>query len=116
MSLEAKRSIKSAQLKMRELNFSVSGTAVTPVASDFDEFQIKPILDLGAGSYTIIFKRPFARPCMLAGHSMKTANSALQVVAVAKDRITVQTTDLAGVALDADFSLCVKGSDARYNI
>jgi len=55
------------------LNFSVSGTAVTPVASDFDEFQIKPILDLGAGSYTIIFKRPFARPCMLAGHSMKTS-------------------------------------------
>jgi len=116
MSLEAKRSIKSAQLKMRELNFIIDGTAVTPSASGFDRFQINSVLDLGAGSYTIIFKRPFARACQLGGHGMLTASSALQVIAVAFDRITVQCTDLAGIALDADFSLCVKGSDARYDI
>jgi len=115
MSLEAKRSIKSAQLKMRELNFSISGTLVTPVASDFDRLQINSVIDLGVGNYTIIFKRPFNRSCMLGGHGMKTADAALQVVAVAKDRITVQCT-VAGVAADCDFSLCVKGSDARYDI
>jgi len=116
MSLEAKRSIKTAQIKMRELNFVIDGVSVTPVVSGFDRFQIKQIIDLGVGHYTIIFKRPFSRSCQLGGHGMLTASTALSVVAVAYDRITVQCTDLAAIATDAIFSLCVKGSDARYDI
>lgn len=117
MSKERARSIKSAQLKMRELNFSISGTAGTPAASGFDQFGILSVTDLGTGNYTIIFKSPFERACMLGGFSIETASAGLQVTATAYDRITVQcfdTTD--GSALDADFSLCVKGSDSRYDV
>ena len=100
---------------MRELNFIIDGTAGTPAASGFDRFQISSVVDLGAGNYTIIFSSPYERACQLGGHGMLTADSALQVTAVAYDRITVQCTDLVGAALDCDFSLCVKGSDARFD-
>ena len=115
MSKERIRSIKTAQSKMRELNFIINGTAVTPSASGFDRFQIKQVIDLGAGAYTIIFAHPFERACQLGGVGMITAQRSLSVTAVAYDRITVAVTDLAGVAADADFALCVKGSDARFD-
>jgi len=100
---------------MRELNFIIDGTAGTPVASGFDRFQIKQVIDSTNGLYTIIFNSPFERACQLGGHGVLTADRALQVVAVAYDRITVQCTDLAGADTDSDFSLCVKGSDARHD-
>jgi len=116
MSKERSRSIKSAQLKMRELNFAISGTAGTPVASGFDRFGIKQVIDLGVGNYTVIFKAPFERACLLGGWSSSTADVALQVTALAYDRITVQCTLAStAAAVDADISLCVKGSDARFD-
>lgn len=100
---------------MRELNFIIDGTSATPAASGFDRFQIKQVIDLGAGNYTIIFKSPFERACQLGGVGMITPQRVLAVTAVAYDRITVAITDLAGAAADADFALCVKGSDARFD-
>ena len=116
MSKERIRSIKTAQSKMRELNFVIDGTAGTPAASGFDRFQIKEVIDLGAGNYTVIFKSPFERACQLGGWSTSTADVTMQVTAVAYDRITVQcTTASSGAAVDADITLCVKGSDARFD-
>jgi len=116
MSKERSRSIKSAQLKMRELNFTIDGTSGTPAASGFDRFGIKSVTDLGLGNYTIIFASPFERACMLGGWSALTSDIALEVTAVAYDRITVQCTLAStGVAADADIALCVKGSDARFD-
>lgn len=116
MSKERRRSIGTAQLKMRELNFSIDGTAGTPAASGFDQFGISSVVDLGAGNYTIIFANPFERACQLGGWASLTANIMLQVTAVAYDRITVQCTDETGAAADADLHMCVKGSDARYDV
>jgi hypothetical protein len=117
MGKERKRSIKTAQLKMRELNFSIDGTAATPSASGFDQYGISSVIDLGAGNYTIIFRDPFERACQLGGIGMLTAGIIMQVTAVAYDRITVLCTAAAtGAATDADFHMCVKGSDSRYDV
>lgn len=116
MSKERKRSIESAQAKMRMLNFKVESTATTPVAASFDRFQIDDILDLGVGNYTIIFKLPFERDCLPVGHCMFGTNATLEVVAVAYDRVTVQikSGDVAAAA-DVDFSICIAGSDSRFD-
>lgn len=118
MSKPRDKKIGTAQLKMRELNFIIDGTAGTPSASGPDQFGISSVVDLGAGNYTIILRNPAAnsKDVMLGGHGMLTAASAMQVVAVAHDRITVQCTDLAAGALDADFSMCLKVHDARYEV
>lgn len=109
------RQINTAQVGLRTLAFIVDGVPATPVVSGFDQYQIKEVLDLGgAGSYTIIFNRPFERDCQLGGFGMITADGSLEVVAVAYDRITVQTK-VSGVAADAKFSLLVIGSDNRFD-
>jgi hypothetical protein len=113
---QRKRTLSTAQLKMRILAFQLDGTVATPVAAGFDRFNIDSVVDLGAGSYTIIFKKPFERACELMGWSSKTAGiDECQVVAVAADRITVQAA-AGGLNTDADLFLTVVGSDARYDI
>jgi hypothetical protein len=118
MSKERARSIKSAQIQLRMLTFSIDGTAGTPAASGPDRLGIASVTDLGAGNYTIIFANPAvnAKDVMVSGHMMLTASTAMSVTAVAFDRITVQCTDLAGVAADADFSISVMVHDARFEI
>lgn len=114
---ERSRSIKTAQLKMRELNFIIDGTAGTPAATGFDRFQISSVVDLGVGNYTIIFKSPFNRACQAGGITSLTADVAVQVTAVAYDRITVQCTAAStAAAKDADLHFCVKGTDSRYDL
>ena len=112
------RSIKTAQVNMREIQVEVDGTSVTPVASGFDKLQIKQVVDNGAGSYTIILKKPFQD-----GNANKakafvqclTASRVATVSAVAYDRVTVLCTDLAGAAADSDISILIKGCDHRFN-
>lgn len=106
------RSIKSPQLKMRMLNFTIDASSGTPVAGGFDEFGIASIIDLGVGNHTIIFDKPFERDCMVSGHSFMTANATLEVVAAAYDRVTVQT-NVSDVAADTVFALQIIGTDAR---
>ena len=116
MSLERKRSFKSAQAKMRLLTFSVTATATTPVASSFDRFQIKSITDIGPGNYTIIFEKPFERDCLPVGAMTLTTAGVVTITAVAYDRVTVQVdSDFIGTAADIDFSMMVAGSDNRFD-
>lgn len=118
MSLARKKPISSAQIKMRELSVSIDGTAGTPSASGPDKFGISQVIDLGAGNYTLILAQPSAngKDVLVGGHAMLTASTAMSITAVAFDRVTVQCTDLAGVAADADFSICLKVHDARFEI
>jgi len=111
-SKDRRRSISTAQVKMRALNFSLD--QATDAISGFDRFGIDSVIDLGAGSHTIIFKSPFERDCSLAGFSSADADVAVQVIAVAYDRITIQS-HVAGVAADADVTLQVIGSDSRFD-
>jgi len=107
------RSIKTPQIKLRELNFGTDGTAVTPVATGLDAFSIKEVIDNGTGNYTFIFNLPFELAAQLKGFSMLAAGRTLFVDAIDFDRITVQCTDLAGADADAAFFLSVVGSDHR---
>lgn len=118
MSKERQKKIGTKQIKMREINVSIDGTAGTPSASGPDQFGISQVIDLGAGNYTIILRDPSAngKSVSVGGHSMLTASTAMSISAVAFDRVTVQCTDLAGGALDADFSICIKVHDARFEI
>jgi len=113
-----KRSIKTAQLQMRELMCDISGTAGTPAASGFDSIQIKEVIDNGAGDYTLVLLRPFNVDNANTARAMVTcltANTVATVSAVAYDRVSILTTNLSGVATDADFTVLIKGCDHRFN-
>lgn len=118
MSIASKRSIKSAQVQMREIQCDVDGTSVTPVASGFDGLVIASVVDNGVGDYTIIFKKPFnvsnsnLPKCFVQS---LTADRIVSMSASAYDRVTILCTDLAGAPADADVSLLIKGCDHRFN-
>lgn len=118
MSKERSRSIKTAQLKLRELNIKLNGTLATPTVTGFDQYQVSSVVDLGVGNYTVIFSNPFERACQLGGVASLTADIDVQVTAVAFDRITVKCMDAATglAATEADLFLCIKGSDSRYDV
>lgn len=118
MSKSRKRSISSAQLKMRMLNLILNGTPGTPVAIGYDQFGVSSVIDNGPGDYTVVFKDPFERACQCAGLVIITADCIGIVTAVAFDRITVKTFDATDgtTAKEADMYLNVVGSDARYNV
>lgn len=116
MSIDKKRSIKSAQVKTRILGISISGTAVAPAASGLDKRQIREVIDNGTGDYTIVLKRPFSKEnadnCIAVVTPItKAINCA--VVAVDYDRVTVECENYSGIATDADFMLMVYGTDNR---
>lgn len=100
---------------MREINLVVTGSAGAPVLSGPDALHCTAT-DLGVGNYRINFSRPFEQVCMAAGIAAISADTAVQVTAVAVGSITVQCTDLAAAAQDSDFSICIKGTDARYYV
>lgn len=119
MSKARRRSINTAQIKMRMLAFKIVAAGGTPVGSGFDRFGlIDPIIDNAVGDYTIFFKAPFERTCQCAGLVVITPDCIGIVSAVAFDRITVKLFDATdGVtAKDGDFFLTVIGSDARYDV
>jgi len=118
MSKDLKRSVKVAQLLMREVQCEISGTAGTPVASGFDASQIKSVIDNGVGDYTIVLKRPFNNSNSNKAKAFVqciTAARVATVSAVAFDRVSILVTDLAGAAADADFSVLIKGCDHKFN-
>lgn len=109
-----RRAITSAQLKLRQMVFKIENTATTPTSAGFDRFQIDSIVDLGAGNFTIILANPFVREVLPIG-GMVFGQGAIEVIAVAYDRVTVQISDLAGTPADLDFSLSIMGSDGRFD-
>ena len=115
MSNGIKRSIKTAQVNLREINLKVNGTAATPTATGLDEYGVKQVIDGGTGLLTIIFKAPFLGEVAVKSISMITADADAHVVAVAYDRATIQAR-VAGANADADYYLCVLGSDFKNKI
>lgn len=111
------RSIKTAQLDQREIVVLLRGTLGTPDVQGPDRLQISSVVDLGAGNYTLILRKPaqYNKDVFLKGHGFQTADSAIQVTAVAFDRITIQCTDLAAAAKDADVYLTIGIDDSRFN-
>ena len=112
-----KRSIKSSQIKLRQLSVIVSNVPATPTVGGFDEFQIDSLVDNGVGDITVIFKKPFERDCQCSGLVIITPDVIGIVTAVAYDRITVKTFDATDgtTAKDAAFYLNILGSDHRFN-
>ena len=110
---DLRRSIKTRQLKLREVVVGVAGTAGNTALGP-DKLLIATINDLGAGNYQIILKSEFQGEvaCFLKGWSTSTALTTVEVVATAKDRITVQCRDLVGAAADADIILCLAMNDS----
>jgi len=106
------------QSKMRQIQCEISGTAGTPAASGFSKTDIKEVIDNGVGDYTIVLKRPFdirnANKAK-AKIQMITPQRVSAVTATLHDRITVEVTDLAGVAADADFSIWILGQDFKLS-
>lgn len=96
------------------LTAKINGTKATPDAEGFDDSKVKEIIDLGAGNYTVVFNKSYERDIAPLGLVTYTADTRGEVTAVAEDRVTVQMTDLAGVATDADFQLTVMTSDLRF--
>lgn len=117
MSKANKRSIGTAQLKLRELNIICAGESGSPEILGFDRLVISSVQDLGIGEYKINFKSPFNRDCMLKGWSSMTVGVVECVVDdVEPSSITINLLDVAGAAIDGDIALCIIGSDARYDI
>lgn len=114
-----KRSLKMGVVEPRLIAVKVTGTAGTPAASEFGSpsYQIKQVVDLGTGNYTLIFNLPFERECALLSWTSMTADVVECVVtAVAYDRITIQLNDVAGAPIDGDVFLSILGSQGRYNV
>lgn len=108
-----RKTITSAQLKMRMLNFSFDGT--TDTLGGFDKFQISEVVDNATGNYTIIFANPFERDCLPVGIASLTEDATFHVEAVAFDRVTIQCK-VSGSDADAAFAMVVMGSDGRYDL
>ena len=115
MTIASKRSIKTAQTQVRILELELE--SLTPAVSGLDSLQIREILDIGTGEKTLILKRPFnldnvnKAKCFI---QPLEADLTGWVKAVDHDRVTIQLTDLAGVAKDGSVSLLIIGSDARH--
>lgn len=114
----SRRSIKSAQLGMREVNVSYLGASGDTVGGP-DSLLVDSVTDLGTGNYTIILsskaRAVWGQDAWLKGWSSLTAAVAsLQVTAVADDRITVQALDSSDTAIDADLHFCIGIHDGRF--
>ena len=116
MSVESRRSIKTAQLGMRELNFSFDGSDAAPAAASFDSLQISSITKNAVGDYTIIFTRPFELNPMAFCQVVGGSNRVVHISAVDVDRVTIKTYRRdTGDAADAELYVNVKGCDHRFN-
>ena len=109
--------ISSAQLKVRQLAFSVSGTATTPVASGLDAFQVSSVVDNGTGDYTLILANSFGLDPQVLGIVPTSAGVyRFEVTAKDIDRVTVEFFNAAGAAVDADFDIALAGTDMDYTM
>jgi len=118
MKPSLRRSIKSGQVGLRELNITIDGatSAGTVTIAGFDRYQMEASTYNGVGDYTLNFKYAFERDCQLKGFAGIIADSTLYVHTVSENSIRVVSTDLAGAAQEGDFHLCIIGSDNRFDV
>jgi hypothetical protein len=107
MRKSAQTAKRCRQIEFYEVFFSVNGTAGTPAASGIDAKAVSSVQDLGAGNYKINFKDVSPQNLVVSGIVNFTASRVGRVTAQDQSSVTVQFTNLSGVAADADFSICV---------
>lgn len=118
MSKERRRSIGTAQLKMRLIQFYFDGTeGASPTAAGFDQFVISSITRVQTGQYTVVFAKPFERACRAFAQAFGDENRYCVVEAVAYDRVTfsIRRRDTQD-RIDDVADVWVFGSDSRYNV
>ena len=86
-----KRSIQGRQLKTGKLFIKFDGTLATPLADGPDQFAVSSIVKNGAGDFTIIFKVAYEQNLFVSS-ILASTQTAHTVTAVAKDRVTIETT------------------------
>lgn len=117
MSKDRKRSVSTAQLKMRLIQIYFDGADADPSPDGFDEFLISDITKLQTGQYTVILKAPFERSCRALAQSFGDINRYCVIEAVAYDRVTfsIRRRDTQA-RVDDIADLWIYGSDSRYNV
>ncbi|RLA65481.1 MAG: hypothetical protein DRQ88_09375 [Epsilonproteobacteria bacterium] len=118
MTKEGRRAIKTAQIKLREMNIIVQGTDTGPaiVPLGFDRMGVT-IEKTGNGLYTISFKVAFIRDVVGYGQTL-TDGHLVSVLAVSPTSIDIKTAagSAPTTASDADFALRIVGSEHSYDI
>lgn len=116
---QLKRSIKNSQLGLRSILVDVIGLSGTPIIAGHNKNDIKQVIDVGTGKYTLIFKKAF-NPQNSVGLQLVSrchkAEVACEIFAQANDRITIQLKSFAAgawTAADGDVTLHITGSDER---
>lgn len=111
LSGKARRSVKSNQLGMREINVSYTGASGDAVGGP--DQKMVTVTDNATGNYTIVLnskaKAANGKNCWIKGFSMITEDRILVQEAVDDDRVTVQCRTIAGTPADADadFNICI---------
>ena len=105
---------KTAQFSLRLVTAKL--IVATNAVESFDRSQIKEVIDGGVGLHTIVLAKAYERACDVMSSVPYTANTRMEVVATDYDRVTIQATDLAGVATDADYQFTIVGSDKRFDV
>jgi hypothetical protein len=98
MSIQSKRAISSAQVKMRKLMIDI--TAATSAVSGFDRLQIKEVIKNAPGDFTIILKRPFKKT-----RAEKARAMVMPMAAGITSHLAASDHDRVNVVLSADVDL-----------
>lgn len=114
MRKSAQTAKRCRQIEFYEIFVSVNGTAVTPAASGIDAKAILSVTDLGAGNYRITLKDKSPQNLEVGGIVLSTASRVGRVTAKTQDSVTLQFSDLAGAAADADFSLSIQWLGTKH--
>ena len=110
-----RRSVKSAQLHMREIVIFLD--QATDAVSGPDKLLVEGVTDLGAGQHLIVLKGKaqavYGKSVFLKGFSSVDADVTVQVLTADKDRITIQAKQ-AGADADSDLVLTIGVHDWKH--
>ena len=111
----AKKQINSAQVSLRMLFLTLNGASGTLTVDGVDKFQVNSSR-ASAGLYTLTLLKGVQSelPLQVAGHCFKTLDRQVIVTASDFNVITIQVSNLAGVAADADLDISLVGSEFRF--
>ncbi len=107
------RSPKVRQIGQVELNITVNGTAVTPVASGPDAAFVESITDLGTGEYTIKLKESAKIKLHVSSIVLLTADATAYMFAHTENSVTIKARSVAAApaAKDVDFNIQIQYFD-----
>jgi hypothetical protein len=108
-----KRSIQTAQIKLREMNVLVNGASAACTGPDAS--QILSASKGGTGVYVINLKYPFEQSAFVKSLVLIGNSGIIRVAAVTESSVTINTFNVDGTtAADKDFGICILGSDFRF--